>query len=88
MRMFLPVSGHIEGATCNCKNKPSLDATGHHLASQCPKRRTSTDAHDAIKYATSELMKYGGIDTRVEASNLFDNVDEKLPLLYKLLIYI
>ena len=80
LRMFLPVAGFIPGTHCNCtfnNRHPPLDELGHHLAHNCPKRKTAGNTHDEVKITLVELMKYCGYNCRLEPAFFFTDCDKR-----------
>ena len=70
-RMYLPTVNFSNGSHCICKERPVLDAYGHHLASGCFIGGHGSNTHYNLVREVNNILHYGGHATKKEEKHLF-----------------
>ena len=58
--MYLPTINFFNGSRCVCKERPSLDPYGHHLASGCFIGGHGNNTHYNLVREVNSILHYGG----------------------------
>jgi len=69
--MYLPTINFSNGSRCVCKERPSLDPYGHHLASGCFIGGHGNNTHYNLVREVNSILHYGGHATKKEEKHLF-----------------
>jgi hypothetical protein len=71
LRLHITIPMLSNAQACNCRTKPFIDPTGHHLVTGCNEFGLRQAHHSAIERTLLQLFQYCGLIVKAEEQNCF-----------------
>jgi hypothetical protein len=75
VRLHLSIPTLSPEQACNCKKKPTIDSTGHHLITGCNEGGIRQSHHMAVEHIIIKLLQYSGLLVKSEEQGCFQGLD-------------